>query len=38
VVSGAGVEVPPVDLVTAEPVTEEDMGLWLVKVEENHGG
>jgi hypothetical protein len=34
VVGGAGVEVPPVDLVIARPVAEEDVGPRLVEVEE----
>jgi hypothetical protein len=38
VVSGAGVEAPPVDLVAARPVAEEDVGPRLVEVEERGGG
>jgi hypothetical protein len=37
VLSGAGVEAPPVDLVTSRPVVEEDVGSWLVEVEERSG-
>jgi len=38
VVGGAGVEVPPVDLVAAGPVAEEDVSPRLVEVEERGGG
>jgi hypothetical protein len=34
VVGGAGVEVPPVDLVAAGPIVEENMGPQLIEVEE----
>ena len=38
VVGGTGVEVPPIDLVTTRPIAEEDMGPWLVEVEDRGGG
>ena len=38
VVGGAGVKVPPVDLVAAGPVAEEDVSPRLVEVEERGGG
>jgi len=38
VVGGTSVEVPPIDLIATGPFVEEDMSLWLVKVEEHGGG
>jgi hypothetical protein len=38
VLSGTGVEAPPIDLVAAGPVAEEDVGPQLVEVEERGGG
>jgi len=38
VVGGAGVEVPAIGLVVAGPIAEEDVGPWLVEVEECDSG
>ena len=38
VVGGAGVEVPVVDLVATGLIAEEDVGLWLIEVEERGDG
>jgi hypothetical protein len=37
VVGGAGVEVPPVDLVIVGPIVEENIGPQLIEVEERGG-